>query len=47
MNPRLIAKIFLILASSALIIRLLIYIIDNNFTAKTLYYKLISPVLKY
>ena len=47
MNLKLIAKIFLMVAVSALLVKLLLYIIYNNFTLKALYYKLISPVLKY
>ena len=39
-------KIFVAAAASALIIRLLLYIIYNNFTLKALYYRIISPVLK-
>ena len=46
-NIKLMVKIFVAAAASALIIRLLLYIIYNNFTLKALYYRIISPVLKY
>ena len=42
-----IIKILLVIGVSAAIIKWLLFLLDESFAFKTLYYKFIEPVMKY